>query len=513
MTIMDRCIPSKVVPVRNRTPWINQKLLKLIKKREYLYRRFKSSKCVDWLKKYKTLRNVIVSKLRTTKASFFSNLVTVRSDSKKFWAIIRSLKPRTTSSKVFTDGHFIGSTPLEKANMLNSFFSSCFNSAAVRASYSTTANPISLPEHLDCTAGEVIVLLKKTQIHSASGPDGVSAWMLHTFADELAPSLASIFNLSLKTGKIPDDWKLANVVPIPKNSHTQDVRSYRPISLLPIISKTLERFVYQIIMEHLDAHSVITNQQYGFQSGRSTVTPLLLATHSWHNNMERRVRVGCVFFDFCKAFDSVPHQALLNKLHGLNLPTTIFNWLQDYLTNRYQRVVYEGITSKPLPVKSGVPQGSILGPLLFLLYINDLPSCLSPEDSNIILYADDILLYRPLISGSDRKLFEGDVNKIVNWISNNHLTINTAKTKCMTISRQRLTIPLQVKVNGHQIEEVESFKYLGVWISSDLSWTKHIKITCSKARRVLGYMYRTFAPYCEPATIICLYKSQVLPIY
>ena len=170
------------------------------------------------------------------------------------------------------------------------------------------------------------------------------------------------------------------------------------------------------------------------------------------------------FFDICKAFDSVPHQALLNRLHGLNLPTTIFNWLQDYLSNRYQQVVYD--TSQALPVTFGVPQGLILGPLLFLLYINDLPSCLFPEDSSIVLYANDILLYRPKKTESDCKVFQQDINKIVNWISDNHLTINIEKTKCMTVSRLRSTIPLQVEVNGHQIEEVVTFKYLGVWISS-----------------------------------------------
>ena len=322
--------------------------------------------------------------------------------------------------------------------MLNTFFSGCFNPVTLPANYCTLPNPSSLPEHLDCTVDEVVDLLKRTKVHSALGPDGVSAWILHTFAAELAPSIAPLFNLSLKTGKLPDEWKLANVVLIPKNSHIQDVRSYRPISLLSIISKTLEYFVNRILMEHLSANSVITNHQHGFQPGHSTVTPLLLATHSWHNHLERSVQVGCIFFYLCKAFDSVPHQALLNRLHGLNLPTTIFKWLRDYLLNRYQQVVYDGVTSQALPVKSGFPQGSILGPLLFLLYINNLPSCLSPEDSSIVLYADDILLYRPIKTELDCKLFQRDINKILNWISDNHLTINVVKTQYMT--RLRLTI-------------------------------------------------------------------------
>ena len=164
--------------------------------------------------------------------------------------------------------------------------------------------------------------------------------------------------------------------------------------------------------------------------------------------------------------------------------------------------MYDGVTSQALPVTSGVPQGSILGPLLFLLHINNLPSCLSPEDSSIVLYANDIQAYKNRVRL--QSLSTGHQQNCELDLSDNHLTINIEKTKCMTVSRLRSTIPLQVEVNGHQIEEVVTFKYLDVWISSDLSWTKHIEITCSKARRVLGYMYRTFAPYCEPDTIISL---------
>ena len=220
--------------------------------------------------------------------------------------------------------------------------------------------------------------------------------------------------------------------------------------------------MYQILLNHLNDNNALANNQFGFRPGRSTVTPLLLATHAWHTYMEKHYTISCVFFDLRKAFDSVPHQALLNKLHGLNLPTHIFNWITDYLSNRYQQVVYCGVTSHVLPVTSGVPQGSILGPLLFLLYINDLPSSLS-DGASTVLYADDILLYKPIRSNLDRSSFQLDVTLITNWISNNHLTINTSKTKSMTISRARTTVPLQIYITGSLIEEVKHFKYLGVW--------------------------------------------------
>ena len=190
------------------------------------------------------------------------------------------LKHPLISAEVLTNRHTNASTSSEKANMLNTFFSSCFNPVVVPPTYCPSGNISNLPDHLDCTAGEVVVLLKKNKIHSAFGPDGMSAWMLHTFADDIGPSMASLFNLSLTTGKLPDDWKVANIVPIPKESNTKDARLYRPISLLSIISKTLERHVYQILVDHLTANSVLVDNQFGFRPGRSTVTPLLLATHA-----------------------------------------------------------------------------------------------------------------------------------------------------------------------------------------------------------------------------------------
>ena len=168
-------------------------------------------------------------------------------------------------------------------------------------------------------------------------------WHLNLDAQDLC-WLSLTFNCllvqSLNCGKLPAEWKLSHIVPIPKESSKQDVRFYRPISLLPTISKCLERHIYRLLLEYLSSNQLLSDAQFGFRSGRSTVMPLLLATHQWHTTLESHKQVACVFFDLRKAFDSVPHQALLNKLHNLQVPGTLLLWLFNYLSNRHQWVIW-----------------------------------------------------------------------------------------------------------------------------------------------------------------------------
>ena len=242
--------------------------------------------------------------------------------------------------------------------------------------------------------------------------------------------------------------------------------------------------------------------------------PLLLATHQWHTALESHKQVACVFFDLRRAFDSVPHQALLNKLHNLQVPGTLLLWLINYLSNCHQRVILNGSSLTWLSVKSGVPQGSILAPLLFLIYINDLCNIPLSPGTRLMMFADDILLFKPISMPYDAALFQADVNLVNDWVCNNHLTINANKTKFMLISRRRnlsKNFP-PLYINNIRIESVSHFKYLGVWISEDLTWSKHVESICCKVCRILGYMFRTFSPHCNQDSIIALYKCQVLPI-
>ena len=247
--------------------------------------------------------------------------------------------------------------------------------------------------------------------------------MLKAAAPAIAFPLTHIFNLSISTGLVPLDWKSSLVVPIPKISPASSSPSdYRPISLLSLISKMLEKHIHTILSDFCISHNLISPRQFGFFPQRSTVSALLFSTHSILSLLESCQSVCGIFLDLRKAFDSVPHQPLIDLLASHDLPPHLLNWLHSYLLNRSQRVVVSGSTSSPLPASSGVPQGSILGPLLFILYINGLTNLpLSPLTQSVF-YADDIFLFRPISSPADLTLLQADLDSISSWLSTHFFT-------------------------------------------------------------------------------------------
>ena len=281
-----------------------------------------------------------------------------------------------------------------------------------------------------CTIPEVEHLLHGLEISKVCGPDKISAQMLKYTVSSIAPSVTKLFNLSICLGRIPDCWKEAMIAPIPKStSKSSDPGNYRPIFLTCILCKLLKKHIYGLMYEHLYNHHLLSDSQWGFRSGHSTVTALLSVTEEWLSALEHGKEVCAVFFDYRKAFDSVPHLALLKKLENLGFNDNILHWISGYLTSRSQTVVVNSESSLLAPVISGVPQGSVLGPLLFLIYINDLTEINLRDGAKITLYADDVLLFRVINSPEDFDRLQNDIDKVGNWSSINFLTLNRDKCK------------------------------------------------------------------------------------
>ena len=510
MSIMEECIPKTVLPPRKNLPWLNKNLTRAMKKRNQLYKRAKQS---GDFSKYKHARNNIVSNLRKAKKAFFGSLNP--KNSKKFWKTMKYLNKQQCSIPTLRHGDANVQTDTGKADLLNSFFSSCFNQSHSPLTPSESYQPSrGCPEELLCNEEEVYQLLVSLDVTKANGPDGISARMLKHTAASITPSVTQLFNLSLCSGQVPSQWKQSLVVPIPKSKDASSPENYRPISLLSILSKLLERHMYKLILEHLHEHHPLSNSQWGFSEGKSTATALLATTHEWFQRLEEGKEICAVFFDLRKAFDSVPHRPLMTKLQQLGLSDHLLHWISNYLTSRSQRVVVNGAASFSTPVISGVPQGSVLGPLLFLIYIDDITSLPITCGTQTVLYADDLLLFCPISKQEDFFTLQRDIVSIEHWTSNNYLTFNMSKCSYMMISRKRYPTlpPHPLMLNGQTLKKVECFKYLGLLLSSDLSWTPHITSICSKAKRILGLLYTRFYNFVgDRDTLKQLYLSLVRP--
>ena len=287
--------------------------------------------------------------------------------------------------------------------------------------------------------------------------------------------------------------------------------NYRPISILSLLSKLLERHIHQIISNHLLTHYPISDKQWGFSRGKSTTTALLSFSHDCLQTLDNKAEVCSVFFDISKAFDSVPHVLLLQKLSSINLNPYITRWVQSYLTHRTQCVVVNGTNSPALPVVSGVPQGSVLGPLLFLIYINDVTCVVS--NGKLIIYADDIALYQIIHSPIDFILVQQNINSICAWVKQNSLLLNTLKCCYLLFSRKPTpTLPSSpLLINNTVLRLAKEFKYLGVTFSSDASWTPHINTICLKTRKLVGMLFRKFYCHIDSLSLLKLYLSTVRP--
>ena len=384
------------------------------------------------------------------------------------------------------------SAAAEKAQALNTYFASIFTtedtSTLKKAKSDLPAQSTVEVGDITFTKDEVLEVLYSIDPDKSCGPDNVPGRLLKEAAPWITEPLAHLFNLSMSTGSLPQDWTRANITPIFKKGDKHSPCNYRPVSLTSLISKVMERLIHAKLKDFLIEHKKLNPLQHGFRSGYSCQTQLLETIHHWAQSLNDQTTTHAVFLDFSKAFDTVPHKRLILKLDHIGIRGKVLKWIQAFLCHRHQRVVINGVSSTWLPVTSGVPQGSVLGPLLFLLYINDLADNLN---SDCRLFADDCTLYRRVTSLHDCAKLQADLSKLYRWTQRWQLHLNISKCKVLCISNKRAPPYMAYTINNATLEWVNSYKYLGIRITSHLRWSEQCRDAASKAMKILNLLRRT----------------------
>ena len=525
--VMDKHAPLRRSRVKLKcSPWMTTDILELIHKRDILKKKAKISlKDDDWVK-YKKARNNVTAQIRQAKRTFVSrNVESAGKNVKKIWSSLRNLFPAKknisdsiTCIKV-QDRLLKGQ---ELTNAFNDYFSTIGKTlhdtfAANQSEPNIHASPTP-QEHMfkfrDVLPSEVENILRSLSIDKATGPDNIPAKLLKPITAVITPLLTHILNCSLRNGVVPSQWKCARVTPIYKSGDRTSLENYRPISVIPIFAKIMEKVVYIQVHDYLTENEILSDCQSGFRPLHSTESALLNVTEKCLDAMDKGDFVCLAMIDLKKAFDTVDHSLLLNKLRMYGFNHLPLKWFQNYFDERYQYTSVNGYTSDRNLMVCGVPQGSLLGPLLYTIFVNDMPNYVNY--CNIALYADDTCLYT---STKDPHTAVRNINKdlenLSDWLHKNKLMINSKKCEAMFVgSAQRLkkkqnTIEnLNIYINDTKIRQVDSCKYLGVIIDKNLQWKLHIEHVQKKVVKHM-YLLRRLRPYVNQNTALLFYKSIV----
>jgi hypothetical protein len=495
-----QCIPNRKVSINTQDPpWLNGLIKKKIRQRKRLYRKAKRTNVPAHWTKFKKFRNETVNLIRNTKLQYYQSLglklQTLPLSSKDWWKILKSfINPNSNKSipPLFDESSntLITDTKL-KANLLNNFFSSQTVIDDTNHMLPALPNLQGQPciDNITITPSDVRDILKSLPLGKASGPDGINGRILRECASELSQPLCDLFNYSLMTCCVPSSWKHANVCAVFKKGDPSFPNNYRPISLLNIIEKVFERIIFKSIFNFYRETGFFTPFQSGFLPGDSTVNQLTFLYNSFCKALDNGLEVRVVFFDISKAFDKVWHRGLIFKLEKSGIRGNILKWFTNYLSDRSQKVVIPGTNSDDSLIFAGVPQGSILGPLLFLVYINDI---VTEIGSVINLFADDTSLYMIVNNPNDTALqLQEDIDRISQWANTWLVKFNPAKSESLTISR-KINKPHHPTLFMLQapIQTVQEHKHLGMFFSSDGSWHSHITYIKEKAWTRIHIMRR-----------------------
>ena len=510
-SIIDKFVPFQKQGKRCRKKHLSKEAIRKIMLKQTMWRVYRRTRKEEDYAKYKEALNAATTEIRQSKRSYEQKLAcNIKNDSKSFYAYVRSKQNVQDKVGPLEDsaGNIISQGFL-MAEDLNGYFSSVFTKedisslpvvdAKFQGAKSDYLGPLVVTPEL------VAKKIKAMKDNKSPGVDGIPPKLLMETVEQISIPLARVFNLSLKEGVVPFEWKEANIIPLFKKGSRNKSENYRPVSLTSVICKLLERLIKDHMVDFLVKHKLLNSSQHGFLKARSCLTNMLCFLEVITKWIDVGSPVDIFYLDFQKAFDKVPHQRLLLKLKAHGIGDSITDWIEQWLTDRRQRVVVDGEVSNWKSVLSGVPQGSVLGPILFLIYINDLDDSIT---SNVLKFADDTKLFRKVNTDGDKQHLQNDLDRLVKWSEKWQMLLNFGKCKCLHTGHGNFNVNYKMgdTVLGTTVKE----KDLGVTISTDMKVSEQCGIAASKGNQILGLIRRNIT-YKGKKLIIPLYKAIVRP--
>ena len=473
-------------------PWMNNSLLRQWKKKYFAWKRYTETKGYQRYEEYKKEAGKFKKWSRRAKRCHEKRLARgVRENRRAFFKYVNSkLTVRPEISEIRNELGILVDSDKDISNAFVKYFSSVHTPAADGAMPEMEPTFRSEIRELVITRDVVLSKLKTMNVNKSCGPDNMHPMVLRMTAIASCIPLELIFNMSIRAGEIPNDWRTANVTPIHKKGDRTEPCNYRPVSLTSQVCKLLEAIIRKSIVEHLERNGILSDKQHGFREGRSCLTNLLELMESWTEILDEGDGVDVAYLDFRKAFDLVSHRHLLYKMEKYGITGELLGWVKAFLSDRTQQVVIRGTASESHAVTSGVPQGSVLGPTLFLIFINDLPlEIISP----ISLFADDSKIFTRIIS--DRNMhkkgnvrgdqnLQNDLARIKGWADKWMMQFNVEKCKVMHLGDSNPRVSYYM--GGSELAVSAMERDLGVIVDEKLEFDKHIKTVVNKANRMLG---------------------------